>query len=57
MSDQSYEALRQLADSWGLLAMACVFLFLVLWPLRPGTRGHYQDAANSIFEEGQDDVQ
>lgn len=54
--DQSYEALRQLADSWGLLAMSVVFLVLVLWPLRPGTRHHYDNAATSIFSEGNDDV-
>lgn len=55
-----YELLRQIADSWGLLAMACVFLVLILWPFRPGARRHYQDAATSIFganepETGNDD--
>ena len=52
---ETYELLRQIADSWGLLAMACVFLALILWPFRPGARGHYQDAATSIFDEGHDD--
>lgn len=52
----TYETLRQMADSWGLLAMACVFLTLILWPLRPGTRHHYDNAATSIFSEGDDDV-
>ena len=51
----TYELLRQIADSWGLLAMTGVFLVLILWPFRPGARGHYQEAATSIFEEGHDD--
>ena len=46
----TYELLRQIADSWGLLAMTGVFLVLILWPFRPGARGHYQEAATSIFE-------
>lgn len=57
----TYEVLRQIADSWGLLAMACVFLVLILWPFRPGARGHYDEAATSIFDadelkEGHNDV-
>lgn len=58
---ETYELLRQIADSWGLLAMTGVFLVLILWPFRPGARNHYQDAATSIFEaneceKGHDDV-
>ena len=53
---ETYDLLRQIADSWGLLAMTGVFLVLSLWPFRPGARGHYQEAATSIFEEGHDDV-
>ena len=51
----TYELLRQIADSWGLLAMSVVFLMLILWPFRPGARRHYQAAATSIFEEGHED--
>ena len=32
----TYDMLRHLADSWGLLAMALIFLALCLWPFRPG---------------------
>jgi cytochrome c oxidase cbb3-type subunit 4 len=46
----SYEALRQFADSWGLLFMALLFIGFVLWAFRPSARRHYQDAANLIFE-------
>jgi cytochrome c oxidase cbb3-type subunit IV len=46
-----YEGLRHLADSWGLLVMALVFLTFIGWALRPGSRSHYNAAANSIFAE------
>lgn len=49
-----YDTLRILADSWGLAAMALVFLVLCLWPFRPGARGEADKAANSIFEDDND---
>lgn len=55
MSDHStYDALRHLADSWGLLAMLVVFLALVLWPFRPAARNRNEDAANLIFKDDDD---
>lgn len=51
---QTYDALRILADSWGLAAMALVFLALCLWPFRPGARNEADKAANSIFEDDHD---
>ena len=55
MSDHStYEALRQFADSWGLLILVIVFLALVLWPFRPGARKSNEDAANLIFKDDND---
>lgn len=50
----SYEFLRQMADSWGLLAMTLVFLALGLWPFRPGAREHNSRAATMIFEDRDD---
>ncbi len=50
----TYELLRQLADSWGLLAMVVAFLALSLWPFRPGARNHHHDAANMIFKDEND---
>ena len=47
----SYDGLRHFADSWGLLAMAVLFLALVAWPFRKGARRHHDDAANMIFKE------
>lgn len=46
---ETYTFLRQLADSWFLLAMTLGFLGLCFWAFRPGTRAQHQDIANSIF--------
>lgn len=47
----TYEALRQFADSWGLLAMVVTFLVLVAWPFRPGARDANETARNMIFKD------
>lgn len=44
-----YTFLRQLADSWGLLALSLFFAGMILWVLRPGSRRGQQEAAQSIF--------
>jgi len=46
----SYEALRQIADSWGLVLMGVLFLTFIGWTFRKGSRARHQDAANMIFE-------
>lgn len=47
----SYQDLRHFADSYGLLAMALVWLCFCGWAFRPGARRRNRDAANSIFED------
>jgi len=45
----TYSFLRELADSWALLAL---FIFLAgvwLWAFRPGSRDLHADAADVIF--------
>ena len=55
MSDHSlYDALRHLADSWGLLAMMAVFVVLIAWPFRPGARKRSDEAATMIFRDEND---
>jgi cytochrome c oxidase cbb3-type subunit 4 len=46
---EHYSFLRELADSWGLLAMTALFLGVCVWAFRPGSRALHDDAANSIF--------
>lgn len=47
----NYDAIRHFVDSWGLIATVGLFLVLVAWPFRPGLRDSNNRAANSIFEE------
>ncbi|WP_126174056.1 cbb3-type cytochrome c oxidase subunit 3 [Altericroceibacterium xinjiangense] len=55
MSEHStYDMLRHIADSWGLLAMVIVFLVLIAWPFRPGAHDHNDNAANVIFKDEND---
>lgn len=49
MSD--YEAIRQFADSYGLGAMVVVYLVLIFWAFRPGSRRRNDAAATMIFAE------
>jgi len=50
----TYDLLRHLADSWGLLMMTAIFLGLCAWPFLPGNRPTNRDAANSIFKDEHD---
>ena len=50
----TYDMLRHLADSWGLLAMLIVFVAFVAWPFRPGASSHNDRAANVIFKDDTD---
>jgi cytochrome c oxidase cbb3-type subunit 4 len=55
VSDHStYEALRQFADSWALVAMAVVFVGCVLWPFRRSNRERNDAAARMIFKDDSD---
>ena len=46
-----YQSMRTFADSWGLIYMAGIFLFVVIWTLRPGGRRRASDAAQIPFKE------
>ena len=45
-----YEALRQIADSWGLVLTGTIFLVLVGWTFRRNAPRDHQRAAHMIFE-------
>jgi len=47
----SYDSLRHLADSWGLVIMVGVFAVLIGWAFLPRNREANRRAANSIFDE------
>ena len=42
---ETYTFLRELADSWVLLAMTLFFLGVVVWVFRPGASQAYADTA------------
>ena len=45
----TYSLLRQIADSWVLLAMFIFFLGVIVWAFRPGSRAVHDDIANIPF--------
>jgi cytochrome c oxidase cbb3-type subunit 4 len=45
----SYSNLRQIADSWGLLAMTLFFIGVILYTLRPGSKKVHDDIARIPF--------
>ena len=46
-----YDALRHFADSWGLVAMAVLFVAFAGWPFRPKSREDNEAAARMIFRD------
>jgi cytochrome c oxidase cbb3-type subunit 4 len=46
---ETYSFLREMADSWGLLAMFTIFMGIILWAFRPGSRAVHEDTANIPF--------
>lgn len=49
---ETYDAMRHFADSWGLLFMVTVFVFVILFVLlRPGASRIARDAASIPFNE------
>ena len=47
----TYTILREFADSWMLLALTGVFLGVIAFAFRPGSRAIHDDAARAIFRE------
>ncbi|SCY50440.1 cbb3-type cytochrome c oxidase subunit 3 [Paracoccus tibetensis] len=46
---ETYSFLRTLADSWALLLLTLIFVGVILFVFRPGSRRVQRDAAESIF--------
>jgi cytochrome c oxidase cbb3-type subunit IV len=51
----TYEAFRHFADSYGLAAMAVVYLFLVGWAFRPSRSAANERARTMIFDKDEHD--
>jgi cytochrome c oxidase cbb3-type subunit 4 len=46
---EEYTFLRQLADSWMLLALFGFFIGVIIWVFRPGSSKQYRDTADIPF--------
>ena len=46
---ETYTFLRHFADSWALVVLTALFVGIILWVFRPGSRAVHDDAANVIF--------
>ncbi len=44
-----YHILREIADSWVLLALFTVFVGAILWAFRPGSRNIHREIADIPF--------
>ena len=45
----TYSLLREIADSWVLLALFAIFIGVAIYAFRPGSRAVHDDAANVPF--------
>jgi cytochrome c oxidase cbb3-type subunit IV len=45
----TYSLLRQIADSWALLALFMIFIGVILYAFRPGSKDIHRDAADVPF--------
>lgn len=50
----TYSFLRELADSWVLLAMVIFYIIACLWSFRPGARSANDEAASIPFRNDGD---
>lgn len=46
-----YDSMRQFADSWGLVYLVLVFLAVVVFTFRPGTKKRAEDMAHIPLRE------
>jgi cytochrome c oxidase cbb3-type subunit 4 len=46
---ETYSLLREFADSWALLSLTLIFLGIVGWAWRPGSRKVHDDSAKIPF--------
>jgi cytochrome c oxidase cbb3-type subunit 4 len=52
MSD-TYTAVAEFAQSWGLLYFFIAFVVVVIWVMRPSRKRRYEDASQIPFREDQ----
>jgi cytochrome c oxidase cbb3-type subunit 4 len=45
----TYSLLRQIADSWALLVLFLIFIGVIIYAFRPGSKDVHRDAADVPF--------
>jgi cytochrome c oxidase cbb3-type subunit 4 len=50
---ETYTAMRTFADSWGLLYMVLIFLGILVFAFRPGSKKIYEEQARIPLNEEQ----
>ncbi len=45
----TYSLLREFADNWVLIWLFTIFVIVVLWAFRPGSKSTYEDIADIPF--------
>lgn len=48
---ETYTAMRQFADSWGMIAMGLFFIAVIVFTLRPGGKLQADEAASIPLKE------
>jgi cytochrome c oxidase cbb3-type subunit 4 len=51
---ETYSFLREFADSWILLILTLIFLGVIVWAFRPGSRSLHDDAAAVPFRNDEE---
>lgn len=51
----TYDTLRHIADSWGLVAMFAFFIAMALFVFRPGSKAKYDEAAQIPLKNSSED--
>jgi cytochrome c oxidase cbb3-type subunit IV len=51
----TYDTLRYLADSWGLVALVVIFLIVVAFVFRPGSKKLYRRMSRIPLDEDKKD--
>jgi cytochrome c oxidase cbb3-type subunit IV len=51
----TYDTLRYLADSWGLVALFIIFLLLILFVFRPGSKKLYRRLSRVPLDDDKKD--
>jgi len=50
----TYETMRQFADTWGLVALVVMFVAILVWVFRPGSKQAYDEISKIPLKDDKD---